>query len=584
MDNTHNYNKLRLAGIILTVVISFSVYYNTLGNGFVYDDHLQIEKNEWITSAKYLPEIFKNHVYGFKADLKVTSSYRPLLMVIYMAEYFFFGLKEWGWHLLNIILHSANGVAVFFLTASLLKKGSDGASPSAIIAPLFASALFAAHPAHSEPVAWIACVPELSYTLFYLLAFYFYINTGRGGIVLSAAFYFLALLCKETAITFPAVAFIYDYSVRREGVGRHLKRYIVLSAVVLVYFAIRFAVLGGVKPGPGMHPYLDTILLSINIPVFFLDYIYALVWPVKFYPFRVFTPVLSFFEIKALVSVFFILITAGLIFRFRKVLNPLVIFTVIFFCITILPALYIPALSQNPFAERQAYLPSAGFFILIGAVAYYLMKKAPRWTAAALAALLIVTALYSWGTVKRNFEWSDDLSIWSASARAEEGNYLAMHNIGVEYGIMGRVDEAAHEYRESIKANSLRRFPDKVTLVLSHMHLARIYRQKGMRSDAVREFKEAAVIKPDYAEAYYNIALTYQEMGLCDEALDFYNQALSFPWRRQDLKDIYSNMGSCFARKGLYSEAVLSLEEALRIAPGDPAVINNLSLIRKMAD
>jgi protein O-mannosyl-transferase len=44
--------------IIIVLVASFAAYFNTLFNGFVYDDIFQVVKNPWITDVKYIPDFF----------------------------------------------------------------------------------------------------------------------------------------------------------------------------------------------------------------------------------------------------------------------------------------------------------------------------------------------------------------------------------------------------------------------------------------------------------------------------------------------------------------------------------------------
>ena len=168
-------NSRAVAAVIIMIVV-LSVYATSLGNGFVHDDHDQIINNPWITSASYLPSILFSSVWSFQGDPQALSNYyRPVMYIIYMVEYHLFNLSPWGWHLVNMLIHSANSIMVFLLFSRLSippelwgKRAHQGSVLPAMVFPLLAALLFATHPVNSEAVAWVACVPELSFTFFYL--------------------------------------------------------------------------------------------------------------------------------------------------------------------------------------------------------------------------------------------------------------------------------------------------------------------------------------------------------------------------------------------------------------------------------
>ena len=179
--------KLLLFALAL-VAASFAVYHATLWNSFVYDDAEQVLRNRWITDAGYLKEIFTSHTFAFAESSYQAISYRPLFMAFYMAEYAVFGLEPWGWHLVNIILHSANAVIAFLLIRRLMGAEEERTSFAA-----FAGALvFAVIPAGSEVVSWVGCVPELLYTFLCLVSFYVYAGAGTRAVrvIASALIYY----------------------------------------------------------------------------------------------------------------------------------------------------------------------------------------------------------------------------------------------------------------------------------------------------------------------------------------------------------------------------------------------------------
>src|SRR5208337_5135937 len=134
-----------------------------------------------------------------------------------------------------------------------------------------AAVIFALHPIHSESVEWIAAVTDLQLTLFYLLAFWFFLRVAkpgphhplipssvrrglRGGaaelgMVLS---FTLALLAKEPAATLPFLATFYEHFLRDDraqtSMGQKLSRYVTVWLLHIAYLWLAPRICGGVAP------------------------------------------------------------------------------------------------------------------------------------------------------------------------------------------------------------------------------------------------------------------------------------------------------------------------------------------------
>src|SRR3990172_9279629 len=158
-------NKKSLTFSIIILLISLSVYCNTLFNGFVMDDYPNVLRNKWIKDIKYIPEIFSSNFWELSGEK--TSFYRPLVHIIYMINYIFFGLKPWSFHLVNILFHSGTSLLVFFITAQIF-KGILLSQKGYLLFPPFISAIFfALHPIHTEAVAWVSGIMDISFAFFY---------------------------------------------------------------------------------------------------------------------------------------------------------------------------------------------------------------------------------------------------------------------------------------------------------------------------------------------------------------------------------------------------------------------------------
>lgn len=597
-------NRYALLGSALLVLLSFAVYYNTLGNGFVSDDADLIITNPWIRDAANLGNIYSSHTMGY-CETCPPISYRPSIFAYYILEYALFGLSPAGWHFVNILLHSINSVAVFALLSVLFrdafKERHEGRPLVACLAPFAGAALFASHPVNNEPVAWISCVGELTFVLLSLAAFLIHIRsmkTAAGGSRLKAfayrlapaLLYFAALTFKETAVFLPLLVFIYDrltYGNEKLLSRGMATRYLPYVIAASLYLVARFAALGNITPQDTFHEYLSVFQFLINSFVLFIQYIGMLLVPVNDHPMQLFKPVYSLFEPKALLSIAGLFITSTLLLAFRKRVHPLYYLALAMMILPILPVLISPAISKAPLADRYLYFPSIGF----SAILALLMRQAlvasggkPYAKGAIISVAAVATLAYSFEAARKNHAWKSDVTLWGAAAEAFPGHYLALYRMGKALLKEGRPDEAIPRLEESIRINSGRKNSDVMILLLSRRMLAAEYNRKGMSAEAAGEYGEMLKISPDDLIANYNLAKFHEAKGDFDYAIELYLRASFFAENSLQLRDIYSSIGDCFAGKGQWKQAQEYYEKALEHSRGDLGILEKATRARSAAN
>ncbi len=178
-------------------VINFAVWGSAIFNDFVFDDLTNVVANNWITGWRQLSNAFTHQVVGFDPAYN-TSFYRPLMHVLYAAAYGVAGRQPWAFHLLNVTLHVAAVLCAYVFTRAVLVRWSDPARYRFL--PLIAALIFSVHPAHTEAVAWIAGITDVSYTVFGLAALILYMRALTRTAIswASALFLVAAMLSKET--------------------------------------------------------------------------------------------------------------------------------------------------------------------------------------------------------------------------------------------------------------------------------------------------------------------------------------------------------------------------------------------------
>jgi tetratricopeptide (TPR) repeat protein len=87
---------------------------------------------------------------------------------------------------------------------------------------------------------------------------------------------------------------------------------------------------------------------------------------------------------------------------------------------------------------------------------------------------------------------------------------------------------------------------------------------KGNLEAAIDSYKQVLKIKPDYAEAYYNMGVALKDKGNLEAAIDSYKQALKI---KPGYIAAYNNMGNVLKDNGDLEAAIDSYKQVLKIKP-----------------
>jgi superkiller protein 3 len=109
---------------------------------------------------------------------------------------------------------------------------------------------------------------------------------------------------------------------------------------------------------------------------------------------------------------------------------------------------------------------------------------------------------------------------------------------GIIYGRKGDFQKAVDAFQKAIDLN-----PDD----------ASVYYNLGITFDNVGDFQKAIDLKPDYASAYYNLGVTLYEMDEIQKDVDAYQKAINL---NPDDASAYNNLGLLYLKKSEYEKAV----------------------------
>lgn len=526
------------------VLLSFVPYLNTLGNAFVYDDRPQLLENPYIHSFRYIGKIFGSTVWTFQGAQGVTNYYRPLMSFAYAVIYHFTGPVAFGFHLLNLALHAAIVVLLFFLTERLFGDR---------LLALSAAGLFALHPIHTESVAWIAGLPDLELGLFLLLTFLLYLRLDRAGPERTApwtaqmaivATYVLALLSKEQALVLPAILAVYEHFYRadRAATPLHVKlsRYLPLFLTAAAYLAFRIFGFGGFAPSVS-RPNLTWGGVILSAIALTGSYLWKLIWPVHLSAFYIFHESHSLRDPHVIAGIVGLLICLALFtWLWRKAHN--LSFAFLWMGALLAPVLNARWLPAAVFAERYLYLPSIGFCWLVAWAATKAWRATPAekaspaqrllWQTMAVA-LGIVAILYGVRTIRRNRDWRDDETVYRRILDEQPDAQFIRTNLGVVYYDRGDIAGAEREWLRSLGP-----LPPYAS-TLNDLGLLRANQKRY--DEAIAYYQQAIRVRPNYADPYKNLAVTYAEMGRIDDAEREFRQAVALAPLNSSVRNAYGH-------------------------------------------
>ncbi|MBU2550507.1 MAG: tetratricopeptide repeat protein [Proteobacteria bacterium] len=530
-----------IAVMLVLIAGTLAVYWQVLSYGFVlYDDPGYVTHNSRVQSGLGLASL----AWAFSSFH--ASNWHPLTWLSLMLDHDLYGLDAGGYHLTSLILHAANSTLVFLV----LRKMTGALWTSAL-----AAAFFALHPLHVEPVAWIASRKDVLSTLFWMLALWsyqYYLQAPtrpRYGLI--AACMAFGLMAKAMLVTLPFVLLLLDYwplgrfpggpgaadpagaTARPATFGR-----LVLEKTPLLALSVASSIVTYLAQQSGgavlsMTTYPLSVRLA-NALVSYVRYIGKTLWPENLavvYPHPGLTLPLTWVMgaagLLALVSL------VALLARRRR---PYWIVGWLWFLGTLVPVIGLVQIGALGMADRYAYLPSIGLFIMVLWTGRDLASgPGPPGTVlrslavAALTACLILT----WGQVRC---WENSERLFAHTLAVTRDNGVAHLGMGFIRRNQGRTREALGHFQEVLRLD-----PD---LPLAHENIGLIYLSLGRLDEARIHFERALQKTPRDAKALHCLGLVLAGQGRRREAAARFRQALSIdPDMDQARKELNKVLG-----------------------------------------
>lgn len=526
---------LRIALTVLLLLLVAVAYLPVVGNGWInYDDDVYITANPMVQGGLSAD--------GLRWALTTThgGNWHPLTWLSHMLDWQLFGGAPLGPHLVNVGLHAANAVLMFWflggqgrnrradeapgatarLSSSVVDDSRGELQGSARVwAAALAAALFALHPLRVEAVAWAAERKELLSALFGWLAILLYAGYTRQPGRARFAWYFASLLClalgllaKPMLVTLPLLLCVLD-----DWPGRRRVQLVDKLPYLLVAVASAGATLFA-QTGFGNTQLLEPVSLPIRLAngaIAAVTYLRQTVWPTNltcFHPYprawlATTTGVMAAIAAAALLMT----ITAGCLLlrsRFRWLLAGW-----LWYAVALAPVIGIVQVGRQSHADRYTYWPAIGLSWIVAWGVVISVRGAPAMTRAMAASLaVVVVGWLAFLSAQQTTYWRDDRTLWTHALAVTTNNEIAHQNLGAVYLRANRIDEAIPHLEESVR------------------------------------------LRPGAAETHRNLGLAYETLAYHDQAVGRAGEAAD-----------------------RFAKAELHFAEAVRLRPDWPLALQSLS-------
>jgi Flp pilus assembly protein TadD len=562
-------------------------------------DLISLDDIDYITGNPYVKAGLTWQSFSWALKDVHTGYWHPLTWVSHMLDYQIFGSRVGGHHWTNVIFHIANSILLYMI----LKRVSGSAWKSAFVA-----ALFAVHPLNVESVAWVSERKNVLCTFFWFAGMWSYAyylerpTLYRYFLILMA--FSLGLMSKPMIVTFPFTLLLLDYwPLGRITFWKTFPRLVfekiplfILAAIVgVVTFVSSFH--GDVTISIDKLPLADR---TANAVLSYAKYLGKMFWPENLAVFYPYSKEFASFPIIGAVLLLTVLSCLA-VFLARKYRYALMGW--LWYLGTLVPVIGLIQVGKQAMADRYAYIPMIGLFIIIAwGIPDLLRGWQRRKIIFAVSSVAVISGLMICSLLQVR-HWQNGVMLFEHALRVTDMNSRAHYNLGISLTGLGKYEEAVYHFKYAIRLEPEYAGPysymgvalagqgktDEAIVYYrealrikendetTHNNLGVALAGKGRFDEAILHFQEALRIRPDYVYANRNMGGALAGLGKMEEAIGYYENALKI---ERGNAVTHNNLGLALASVGRTQEAVGHFQEALRINPSYTAAADNLKSVQ----
>src|SRR5208283_1424532 len=226
---------------------------------------------------------------------------------------------------------------------------------------------------------------------------------------------------------------------------------------------------------------------------------------------------------------------------------------------TLVPMIGLKQVGSQAMADRYAYLPFVGLFIMVcwGVAERGEQRQlATAWLV--VPSVMVLLALVA-VTHRQIDYWSDHATLWSHTLQVTSGNWQAENNLGMALLRQGKMEEAIPHFRAAAATDP----SDPV----SNMNIGIYEHSHGNLPEAIEYYKKAILLARNpklKADAYNNLGYAYKDLGDYADAKQNLQSAVSV---NPEFVGAWISMGLVAQKSGDLSLAIQAYSRAMKIEP-----------------
>lgn len=538
-------------GVILLAAVL--AYANSLGLPFIFDDIPAVQLGGRIAETGSWSAAF-----AAGPDAGETTSGRPVFTLTLALNHLLSGTHAWSYHLLNLLIHAAAGLALFSIARRTFVLAPLPAHLRAFARPMATAVatLWTVHPLQTQAVSYTVQRAESLSGLFLLLTLYTFLRAieatrPKRWQTVSVLAAVLGMATKEVTVVAPLLVLLYDRTFITGGFRAAWQArsgyYVALAATWFVLAALVLSTEGrGGTAGfdSQVSPWHYLLTQASAIP----RYLQLTLWPHPLV-FDYGTTVVRDLGAVFLPAALVVALLGGTTWAIWRA--PAWGFLGCWFFFALAPSSSLIPIASQTMAEHRMYLALAAPLTLAVVALYAGLGRRSSW-------VLVALALTSIGlTHLRNTTYRSDLSLWADTVAKRPENARAHHNLGLAEFNRAQFDPASRHFNEAI------RFQPKSTE--SHYNLGLVLSRLDRPAEAIGHYERALALEPRHVQALNNLGNAFLALGRPGDARPHYQRAVQLD---PAFAEPHSNLSDALLQLGDPTGALRHAETALRVNPG----------------
>jgi tetratricopeptide (TPR) repeat protein len=211
----------------------------------------------------------------------------------------------------------------------------------------------------------------------------------------------------------------------------------------------------------------------------------------------------------------------------------------LWYAVTLLPVIGLVQVGHQAYAERYAYVPLIGIYLIVAWSAGSLAERGEAWRNGAVVAALSVLLAFSIVARGQLQYWRDSTALFTRAVEISPESGVTHHNLAVAHLEAGRFDQAQRHFESAIDIEP--RNPSYLN------NLGRLHQRAGRPLEAIPYHRRAIAVGPRNAIGKNLLGEAYEAAGMLDQAIATYQAALEV---RPNLESAARNLERARKRRG----------------------------------